>query len=314
MKIGARLIKAFSPCLHIPCGPRIIAFCSNDPIASAMNVVSSISQCRDLVRSRQAGGASVGLVPTMGALHAGHLSLIQAARARCSFIVVTIFVNPTQFGPKEDFAAYPRPLEKDLAACRAAGVDAVFTPSVEAMYPAGTCTTVHVAGLSERLCGPFRPGHFDGVATVVSKLLHIAPADAAFFGEKDYQQLTIIRRMAADLNFPIEIVGCPTLRESDGLAMSSRNVYLSPPERAQAVAISRALFAARDAFAAGNRDTAALATRARCDMEEAGIRSIDYVDIVDAETLELLQTISRPARICAAVRIGATRLIDNISL
>jgi pantoate--beta-alanine ligase len=277
-----------------------------------MNVLTSIDECRHRVRSRQSAGAAVGLVPTMGALHEGHLSLIRAARARCGFVVVTIFVNPTQFGPAEDFAAYPRPLEADLAACRAAGVDAVFTPSVETMYPAGDQTTVRVAGLSQRLCGLFRPGHFDGVATVVAKLFQIAPADAAFFGEKDYQQLILIRRMAADLNIPVEIVGCPTLREADGLAMSSRNVYLSPAERKQAVAISRALFSARDACAAGNRDGVALASRARAELQSAGIGAIDYVEVVDAGTLEPLTTVDRPARMCVAARLGTTRLIDNV--
>lgn len=279
-----------------------------------MNILTTIDECRSLVRSRQADGNTVGLVPTMGALHAGHLSLVQAAKARCGFVIVTIFVNPTQFGPNEDFAAYPRPLETDLAACRAAGVDAVFIPSVETMYPVGARSSVHVAGLSECLCGLFRPGHFEGVATVVSKLFHILPADTAFFGEKDYQQLTIIRRMVADLNIPIEIVGCPTLREADGLAMSSRNVYLSPAQRSQAVAISRGLFAARDMLASGTREAAALTARCRDEMERAGIHLIDYIEVVDADTLEPLATVNRPGRLCVAARLGTTRLIDNITL
>lgn len=279
-----------------------------------MNILTTINECRSLVRSRQADGTTVGLVPTMGALHAGHLSLVHAAKARCGFVIVTIFVNPTQFGPNEDFAAYPRPLETDLAACRAAGVDAVFTPSVETMYPVGARTIVRVAGLSERLCGLFRPGHFEGVATVVSKLFHILPADTGFFGEKDYQQLTIIRRMVADLNIPIEIVGCPTLREADGLAMSSRNIYLSPAQRSQAVAISRGLFAARDMLASGTREAATLTTRCRGEMERAGIHSIDYIEVVDADTLEPLATVNRAGRLCVAARLGTTRLIDNITL
>jgi pantoate--beta-alanine ligase len=279
-----------------------------------MNVITAIDECREQVTSRQARDQRVGLVPTMGALHDGHLSLVRAAKARCPFVVVTIFVNPTQFGPNEDFKAYPRPLEDDLAKCRSAGVDAVFAPGVEVMYGADTRTTVHVAKLNDGLCGPFRPGHFDGVATVVAKLFHIAPADTAFFGEKDYQQLMVIRQMVADLNFPIEVVGCPTLREPDGLAMSSRNAYLSPSERAQAMSISQALFAARDAVATGNKDAKAISQSARRALVDAGIRSIDYVALVDAETLEALTVIDRPARLCVAARIGKTRLIDNMAL
>lgn len=279
-----------------------------------MNLMTTIEECRGAVQRAKGAGKVVGMVPTMGALHEGHLSLVRAAMERCPFVVVTIFVNPTQFGPNEDFNAYPRPLEDDLAKCRGAGVDAVFAPSVEVMYGTDTRTTVHVTKLTDGLCGPFRPGHFDGVATVVAKLFHIAPADAAFFGEKDYQQLMVIRQMVADLNFPIEIVSCPTLREPDGLAMSSRNAYLSPPERAQAVSISQALFAARDAVAAGNNDANAIAQSARQALVEAGIRSIDYVEVVDAATLEAIAIIDRPARMCVAARIGKTRLIDNLTL
>jgi pantoate--beta-alanine ligase len=279
-----------------------------------MKVITTIEACRGCVREVQRSGMVVGLVPTMGALHEGHLSLVRAAKARCDRTVVTIFVNPRQFGPNEDFTAYPRPLEDDLAKCRNAGVDAVFAPSVEVMYGADTRTTVRVAKLTDGLCGPHRPGHFDGVATVVAKLFHIAPADAAFFGEKDYQQLMVIRQMAADLNFPMEIVGCPTLREPDGLAMSSRNAYLSPSERAQATAISRALFAARDAVTKGNRDGEDIAEAARRVISEAGIRAIDYVEVVDAQTLARMETIDRRARICVAASVGSTRLIDNVAL
>ncbi len=278
-----------------------------------MKVVTTIEECRGTVRQAQLSGMNVGLVPTMGALHEGHMSLVRAARARCDWVVVTIFVNPTQFGPSEDFKAYPRPLEDDLAKCRSAGVDAVFAPSVEVMYGTDTRTTVHVAKLIDGLCGPYRPGHFDGVATVVAKLFHIAPADAAFFGEKDYQQLIVIRQMAADLNFAIEIVGCPTLREADGLAMSSRNAYLSPAERTQAVSISRALFQTRDAVTAGNKDAKAIIQSARSAIVGAGITSINYVEVVDAKTLEIIEVIDRPARLCVAVRVGLTRLIDNIA-
>ena len=279
-----------------------------------MKVIATIDECRSAVRQAQQSGMVVGLVPTMGALHEGHLSLVRAAKARCGWIMVTIFVNPTQFGPNEDFKAYPRPLDDDLAKCRSVGVDAVFAPSVKVMYGADSRTTVRVGRLTDGLCGPHRPGHFDGVATVVAKLFHIALADAAFFGEKDYQQLMVIRQMVADLNSPIEVVGCPTLREPDGLAMSSRNAYLSPAERTQAVSISRALFQARDAVATGNTDAKAIIQSARSTIVAAGITSIDYVEVVDANTLELLTKLDRPARLCIAVRIGKTRLIDNMEL
>lgn len=281
---------------------------------SQMNVYSTIEACRSAVRKGQQDGAVVGLVPTMGALHEGHLSLVQAAKSQCDLVFVTIFVNPTQFGPKEDFQAYPRPMEDDLAKCCRFGVDAVFTPSIEEMYGHDAVTSVHVRRLTEGLCGPFRPGHFDGVATVVAKLFHIAPADMAFFGEKDYQQLMVIRRMVRDLNFPIEIVGCPTVREPDGLAMSSRNAYLSPAERTQALAISRALFDARKTVSAGNKDAKCIISTAQNFLIQNGITSIDYVEVVDAQSIEPLDLVNRPARMCIAVRIGRTRLIDNIAV
>lgn len=276
--------------------------------------IADLDACRRAVRAFQLGGESVGLVPTMGALHAGHLSLVRAARAKCRRVAVTIFVNPTQFAPHEDFSAYPRPLENDLDLCRAAGVDLVFTPSVEAMYPPGACTTIHVAGVSDGLCGPFRPGHFDGVATVVAKLFHLLPADVAFFGEKDYQQLQVIRRMVRDLNLPTEIVGCPTLREPDGLAMSSRNVYLTPEQRKQATSLSQALFAAVEEVRQGQRDAATITRRIRATIESASPAKIEYVDVVDAESLAVLKSIDRPARVCLAVRIGNCRLIDNVAI
>lgn len=279
-----------------------------------MQVQTDVQTCREAVITARVAGESVGLVPTMGALHEGHLSLIRAAKARCRRVAVTIFVNPTQFAPHEDFTAYPRPLEKDLDLCRSAGVDLVFTPSVETMYPAGAQTSIHVAGLSNGLCGPFRPGHFDGVATVVAKLFHILPADVAFFGEKDYQQLQVIRRMVRDLNLPIEIVGCTTLREPDGLAMSSRNVYLNPEQRKQAVSLSRSLFAAAKEVRAGQRDAGAITRTAKASILAAGPATIEYVDIVDADSLAVLTTVDRPARMCLAVRIGTCRLIDNVAL
>ena len=256
----------------------------------------------------------MGLVPTMGALHEGHVSLIRAARGRCTHIAVSIFVNPTQFGPQEDFAAYPRPIEADLKVCESVGVDLVFTPNVETMYPDGAKTTVRVSSLTDGLCGPFRPGHFDGVATVVAKLFQILPADIAFFGEKDYQQLAVIRQMVRDLNIPIEIVGCPTVREPDGLAMSSRNAYLNSAERNQATCLSRALFNAAERIREGWRNVAAIVEGIREGISAAGPAQIEYVEIVDSETLDLLSIVDRSARICLAVRIGSCRLIDNIGI
>jgi len=279
-----------------------------------MRVESSIPSAREWVRHMQRASERVGLVPTMGALHRGHLSLVDAARKQCGKVAVTIFVNPTQFAPHEDLSAYPRPLEADLTLCREAGVDLVFTPTVADMYPRGAVTTVHVAQLTDGLCGPFRPGHFDGVATVVAKLFHILPADVAFFGEKDFQQLQVVRRMVADLNFPMEIVGCPTLREPDGLAMSSRNVYLNPQERSQAASISRALFSAVNQVKQGERRAAAVTDDIRQTILSAGPASIEYVSAVDAESLALLEQFDRAARICVAVRIGRCRLIDNVAV
>ncbi|HNQ24117.1 MAG TPA: pantoate--beta-alanine ligase [Phycisphaerae bacterium] len=279
-----------------------------------MLTVSEIPQCREVVVEAQRAGNRVGLVPTMGALHAGHLSLVEQARRDCRMVAVSIFVNPTQFGPQEDFAAYPRPIEADLAACRAAGVDLVFAPPAETMYPAGHVTTVRVERLTNRLCGAHRPGHFDGVATVVAKLFQILPADSAYFGEKDYQQLVVIRRMATDLDLPIRVVGCPTVREPDGLARSSRNVYLSASQRQQALCLSRALFTAVEEVAHGQRDGALLIERMRKLIEAAGAGRIDYIDIVDPETLEPMAVVDRAARACLAVWIGKCRLIDNVAL
>ena len=279
-----------------------------------MKVLTGIAETRTAVREIQRQSGIVGLVPTMGALHEGHLSLIRTARDRCTVVAVTIFVNPLQFGPREDLDAYSRPMEADLNACRELGVDIVFSPSNETMYPAGAVTTVHVDGITEVLCGPRRPGHFDGVTTVVAKLFNILPADVAFFGEKDYQQLVVIEQMTRDLNLQIEIVGCPTIREADGLAMSSRNAYLSPPQRQQATCLSRALFAAVDRIAAGMRDVDTVVEGIRKTILDAGPADIEYVDIVDAGTLEVLETVDRTARICLAVRIGSCRLIDNVGV
>jgi pantoate--beta-alanine ligase len=281
---------------------------------SYMLVLKDIEPCSRAVRDAQRTGHCVGLVPTMGALHEGHLSLIRTARERCSYVAVTIFVNPAQFGPHEDFGAYPRTFEADLRACETVGVDLVFNPSVETIYPEGAQTTVHVSLVTQGLCGAGRPGHFDGVATVCAKLFNVLPADAAFFGEKDYQQMVMIRRMVRDLNLPIEIVSCPTIREPDGLAMSSRNAYLSDEERRQAAGLSRALHAAADRVAAGEREAREITAAVRREIMAAGPTDIEYVDVVDPDTLEVLHVIDRPARICLAVRIGPCRLIDNVAV
>jgi pantoate--beta-alanine ligase len=279
-----------------------------------MRILKEIDAARRAVLAIRAAGETVALVPTMGKLHEGHRSLIRAAKARCDHVAVTIFVNPTQFGPGEDFDAYPRTPDADLAACREEGVDLVFMPTAETMYAADAATRVRVSGLSDVLCGAHRPGHFDGVTTVVAKLFHILPAGVALFGEKDYQQLLLIKKMVADLNMPVEIVGCPLVREPDGLAMSSRNAYLSDEQRRQAVALSRALFAARDRVAEGITDSDALTRDIRREIESAGPCEIDYIEIVDPRDLSPVSRVDHPARICLAVRIGHCRLIDNIAV
>lgn len=279
-----------------------------------MQVLEDITRTRRAVTGAERSGQTVGLVPTMGALHKGHVSLIHAARERCDFVAVTVFVNPLQFSVGEDLENYPHPLETDLKTCEQAGVDLVFTPGVETMYPQGAQTTVHVEGVTRGLCGSKRPGHLDGVATVCSILFNILPADRAFFGEKDYQQLVMIRRMVRDLNQPIEIVACPTIREEDGLAISSRNAYLSPSERVQAASLSRALFAAADRVKNGQREAAALIRATREEIQAGESAEIEYVEIVDPETLEPVPILDRTVRMCLAVRIGRCRLIDNVEI
>lgn len=265
-----------------------------------------------VIDARAKGG--VGLVPTMGALHEGHRSLIRASRDRCESTAVTIFVNPTQFGPGEDFDDYPRALNTDLAVCEEEGVDIVFAPSVETMYPQGGRTTVHVSELTDGLCGTSRPGHFDGVTTVVAKLCNILPADLAFFGEKDYQQLVIVRRMARDLDMAIRIVGCPIVRERDGLALSSRNQYLTADGRRRATSLSRSLFAARNRIESGVRDAASILEGVREGLRAGGVDDIGYIDVVDSETLASLHHLVDRARICVAARIESCRLIDNVGV
>ncbi len=260
------------------------------------------------------GGLSVGVVPTMGALHEGHLSLIRRARAENDRVVVTIFVNPLQFGPKEDFASYPRMLERDAGLCRQAGADAIYAPEVGEMYPSDASTAIDVGGVSEGLCGTSRPGHFRGVATVVAKLFNLTKPHRAYFGQKDAQQVAVIRRMARDLNFDLEIVPCPIVREPDGLAMSSRNLYLSIEQRQAALVLSRSLNLAAELYAAGERSTQAIEEAVRVKIGAEPLARIDYVALVDAETIQPLEKIDRPALLALAVFVGTTRLIDNCVL
>jgi len=276
------------------------------------DVVETIAAVRGHVADARRAGQSIGLVPTMGALHEGHRSLIRRARERSGYVVVSIFVNPTQFVAGEDLDSYPRTLEADADACGRIGTDLVFAPSVEVMYRRDAVTTVQVSGLTETLCGPHRPGHFEGVTTVVSKLFNIVQPDVAFFGQKDAQQAVVLRKMVEDLDMPIEVEVCPTVREADGLAMSSRNAYLSPEQRQQAVSLFRALEGARQAIADGQRDAATLIARMRETLQSAGPCRIDYVDVVHPATLEPIDPVTCPVLIALAVRIGQSRLIDNI--
>ena len=274
-----------------------------------MDVVAGIVE----VRSRLAGcPRPLGLVPTMGALHAGHMSLVTAARHECATVAASIFVNPLQFGPGEDFTRYPRTLDADLTLLADAGVDVVFTPDAQTFTPPGRLTTVSVAGLTERLEGASRPGHFDGVTTIVAKLFGVIGPDRAYFGEKDFQQLAVIRRMVADLDLPVTVVGCPIVREPDGLALSSRNVYLSAGERATALNLSQAL---RRAAQEWDGDVAkATATLGTTLSSASGLR-LDYAEVIDPETLEPLEgVVEGPAQAVVAAYVGGTRLIDNIRL
>lgn len=255
----------------------------------------------------------VGLVPTMGALHDGHLALVRSARNECATVAATIFVNPTQFGPGEDLGRYPRSLPADLALLEREGVDCVFTPSVEEMYPSGFVTSVHVDGPALTLEGAARPGHFDGVATVVAKLLLQSQPERAYFGRKDGQQTAVVRRLVRDLNIPTEVLVVPTVREADGLAMSSRNAYLSPEERAAAPVVFRALSAGRDRFRSGQQEMAALEESARRMIEASPLASVEYVAGVDPDTMEPWAG-RGPCMLAAAVRMGSVRLIDNVIL
>jgi pantoate--beta-alanine ligase len=274
-----------------------------------MNTVRDVLALRELVRDARASGKTVGFVPTMGALHAGHFSLVRLARRESDLVVVSIFVNPLQFAPGEDLARYPRREEEDRASLAREGADVVYLP--DAMYPPGFSTVVVVSGVSEGGEGAARPGHFGGVATVVAKLFLRVSPDVAVFGRKDLQQVAVVRRMIRDLDFPIRLVVGETVRESDGLALSSRNAYLSPEQRRLAAALPRVLFAARDRAGRGERDATALTSRIRRELEEAGLR-VDYVDAVDPETMTPVTDLAAGTALAAAVRVGATRLIDNV--
>ena len=278
-----------------------------------MQIVRNIADLRQAVANLRISGAPVAMVPTMGALHAGHIALVDAARARGAQVIVSIFVNPTQFAPNEDLDAYPRREAADAALLTAAGAAILWAPDVATMYPAGFATSIAVGGVSERWDGAARPGHFAGVATVVTKLLLQTRPDSAFFGEKDYQQLAVIRRLVTDLDMGIEIVGVPTQREDDGLALSSRNAYLTPDERLAARAIPRALGDAKAAMEQGGDVATALAA-ATARIAEAGFDPIDYVALVDATTLEPVERLDGPARLLVAARLGRTRLIDNLAV
>ncbi len=277
----------------------------------ALETIRTVATLRRRVAAWRTDG-SVGLVPTMGAIHDGHLALVAAARARCAHAVASLFVNPTQFGPNEDFAAYPRDEAGDAAKLAAAGCDALFAPDADEMYPEGFATSVTVAGLTDRLCGLYRPGHFAGVATVVTKLLNQAQPDAAFFGEKDYQQLQVIRRLARDLDMPVEIVGVPTLRAPDGLALSSRNAYLGAAEREAAPALYRTLSSMAEHLSDDTTRAPDEIARGKDALLAAGFTRIDYLSVCDAETLDDVETVVRPARVLAAAWLGPTRLIDNV--
>ena len=278
-----------------------------------MQIMRDVPALREAVAGLRAGGGRVALVPTMGALHAGHLKLVAEARARAEHVVASIFVNPRQFGPREDLAAYPRREAEDAALLRAGGCALLWAPSVEAMYPPGSATTVSVSGVSEGLCGGDRPGHFDGVATVVAKLFNQVRPDLALFGEKDWQQLAVVRRMAADLDLGVEVAGVPTVREADGLAMSSRNAYLTAAEREAARALPETLDWGKGALEAGGT-ASAVADAVAARLLGAGFARVDYVELRAADTLTPLARATRPGRLLAAARIGAARLIDNMAV
>lgn len=279
-----------------------------------MKIINSIMHMQALAIAPEREGRRIALVPTMGYLHEGHASLLREGRKRADVLVLSIFVNPIQFGKNEDLDSYPRDMERDCQTAEACGVDIVFIPTAAEMYPQGFQTGVTVRDIALPLCGASRPGHFDGVATVVTKLFNIIRPDVALFGCKDYQQLAVIRRMTADLNMPVEIVGMPIVREADGLAMSSRNAYLSPLERQSALCLNRAIKLARELFAAGERSVAALTRETRAVIEQESSATIDYVEFRNGATLHELAVADGNTLLALAVKIGQTRLIDNTVL
>jgi pantoate--beta-alanine ligase len=276
--------------------------------------VTTAQEMRSIVDRERRSGKRIGVVPTMGALHDGHLSLVRRSKAECQVTVATIFVNPTQFGPNEDFSRYPRTLEQDVSLLSREGAHYLYCPSTEEMYPPGFSTYVDPPAVSQRLEGERRPGHFRGVCTVVLKLLEAIPADVAFFGQKDFQQALVISHMARDLQLRTRIEVCPIIRDEDGLALSSRNRYLSPPERARALGLSRALQSAAAAIASGERDAERVRGEMKKVLEQSGVDATDYISISDRETLEELTLLDRPAVALIAARVGSTRLIDNLLL
>ncbi len=277
-----------------------------------MDIANTIEQTRKFISMARQQGKSIGLVPTMGALHEGHLSLVQHSLSECDFTVVSIYVNPTQFGPHEDLEKYPRPFDKDCKACREQGVDLIFAPGPDDMYVDPHLTWIDIEKLGDGLCGQSRVGHFRGVCTVVAKLFNIVLPDVAYFGQKDAQQLAILRKMSSDLNFPIEIRSCPTIRESDGVAMSSRNQYLASEQRKQAVCLLESLKLAVELIKSGQRNTLAIQREMSEKIEQFSDAKIDYISIVDNELLQPVDTVSGSVLIAVAVWIGSTRLIDNI--
>jgi pantoate--beta-alanine ligase len=279
-----------------------------------MRICQTIEEMRDACREAKRGGKRLGFVPTMGALHEGHLSLARTAKVSCEAVAASIFVNPLQFGPREDLGKYPRDFERDRALLEKESVELLFAPSVEEMYPPGAITWVEVEGLSDRLDGHSRPGHFRGVTTVVAKLFHIVQPDAAYFGQKDAAQLAIIRRMVRDLNFPVEIIAGPIVREADGLAMSSRNAYLKPEERKHALVLHRSLLRVKKLWEDGERDAATLIAAGQDQVAKEGSVRLDYFEIVDADSLESTADIADGALVAVAALVGPTRLIDNVVL
>jgi pantoate--beta-alanine ligase len=278
-----------------------------------MRIVRTIPELRVALKTVRDSGQSIGFVPTMGFLHEGHAALIRQSTARCDVTVVSVFVNPTQFGPSEDLAKYPRDLERDQNLCLRLGVAILFIPEAAEIYPTGFATSISVGPIGDALCGQFRPGHFRGVATVVTKLFNLVQPDLAFFGQKDLQQTSVLRRVVKDLNLAVDILVVPTVREADGLALSSRNAYLDPGQRQRALGLSRGLLAAERQFQVGERDAATLVATVRAELSE--VDAVQYCEAVDPLTMDTLDgPITRPSALCVAVLLGPTRLIDNVLL